>query len=331
MDICIEAVATHYSQKKVFIKDLAKNIELDTVYLERMGIDNIYEYEEGITTTEVAARAVRKALSKSNISAKSIDQVAYISEGINDYLYMDTSKSVIRNIEGRLDGPIYSNDYFRGSNGTIGFIKFIGNQVLSNPSINISVINTALIWKNHSNNRFIGMTFMGDSAGAVIIKKGNKHNRIVSMAFETLSNFNLVNGYKYGGNLYDLTKEVVQNRPFHFDILDTKHYLGLIRAIISSGIRVANKVLDNAGLIIEEVDYIGVAGFHQEYTDSLLNKLGSDANIINPLKTKGYLGSVGVIEILDSFINNFDIENGKRLLVIAIGIDVNVEAMIIQK
>ncbi|MCB5050632.1 hypothetical protein LGW56_08985 [Streptococcus mutans] len=48
-------------------------------------------------------------------------------------------------------------------------------------------------------------------------------------------------------------------------------------------------------------------------------------------RSKGYLGSLGSIDVLDSFINDDSIPYGSIMLVVSFGIDPNVEALIIRK
>ena len=43
----------------------------------------------------------------------------------------------------------------------------------------------------------------------------------------------------------------------------------------------------------EEIDYIGISGFHQKQRPYIWFPRGS---VINPLETMGYLGTVGVME-----------------------------------
>lgn len=329
--ISILATSTHYFPKKISIEELALKADKSLEWAKSTGIKEIHVTEKGIATTDVAALVSRKVLHKSNILAENVDQLAFISEGISDYLYMDTSKTVIKKIGGRIDGKIYSYDLQRGSNGTIGFIKLIGNQVLSNPFISTSLISSALIWGNHSNKRFLGETFLGDGAGALILKKDMGYNQVLSTALCSMSEYNMVSGFNYGGTEHDFTKEVVQSGEFFFNILDKNHLQGILNNVVFLAVSIGKSALSKAEMKIDNIDYIGISGFHKRYNDAILSEFGSDFRVINSLATKGYLGSVGVIDILDQFLNNDSIKSGNTMLVIAIGIDINVEAMVIRK
>lgn len=328
MKISIQAVATYYSPQKRSIKELSSNANKELAWGESTGIKEVHIAENGQTITGTAALAAKKALNKAKVSAEDIDQLVFISEGISDYIYMDTSKEIIRKIGGRTDGDIHSNDFFRGCNGTIGFIRFIGNQILSNPSITTSLISTSLMWERHSNNRLLGQTFLGDGAGALILNKDMGHNQVISTALASMSQYNKISGFKYGGTRHDFTDEVVKGEKFVFDILDESHLQGVLNNIVSFSIKVGEEALIKSGL---NIDYIGISGFNKYYNDIIREKLGCKAIEINSLETKGYLGTAGVIEILDRFLNDNSICKNSTLLVIAIGIDINVEAMVIRK
>ncbi len=136
MKICIGAVKTHYSKKVKTIKELAVDSGKSVDWAKCTGIKQVHVVDDGIITSEEATIVADELLKDANVNPKEIDQLVYISEGMGDYLYMDTSKTVIRNIGGRTDGVIYTYDICRESNGTIGAIKFAGNHMLTETSRN---------------------------------------------------------------------------------------------------------------------------------------------------------------------------------------------------
>ena len=110
--------------------------------------------------------------------------------------------------------------------------------------------------------------------------------------------------------------------------------------VVSFSINVGEDALTKAGMTIDDIDYIGISGFHQKYNDQILSEFKAKVDAINPLETmsvinsletKGYLGSLGVIEVLDQFLNDDNIRKNSTMLIIANGIDINVEAMVIRK
>ncbi|WP_432667347.1 3-oxoacyl-[acyl-carrier-protein] synthase III C-terminal domain-containing protein [Wukongibacter baidiensis] len=332
MLVSIQTVATHYPEEKRSIDELAFKTGKSLDWAKEIGIEEVHVSKSGIVTTDIAVSAAQKALHRVKIEPQNVDQLVWISEGINDYLYMDTSKTVIQKLGGRTDGLIHSYDFHRGSNGTIGFIKLIGNQVLSNPTIDTSLISSALLWENHSNRRFLGNTFLGDGAGAIILKEDLGYNQVLSTSQASISEYNMVTCFKHGGTLNNLSRESVQSGQFMFDILDESHLEGILDNVVHSSIKVAKNALSKADLTLDEIDYVGVAGFHQRYNDSILEEIKKPrAIVLDSLRTKGYLGSVGIIEVLDRFLNDESIEKGSTMLAIANGIDINVESMVIRK
>lgn len=331
MNIGIESIATYFPCKKYTMDDLKSNAGSTIDWADETGINELHVAEKHYATTDLAVMAAKEALDRADINPKKIDQVAFISEGISDYLYMDTAKTIIKKIGGRTDGLIYSYDLFRGSNGTIGLIKMVGNQIRGNPNITTSLLSTALLWEFNSLNRIMGRTFLGDGAGAIVLKDGLKHNQILSTYFASMSEYNLVTGFKYGGTRYSLTKEISQNNQFYFDILDEEHLKGVLDNIVRFSIMVGKNALEKIHMDMSCIDYVGISGFNKAYNDSILSEFVTNQKVINSLDSKGYLGSVGVIDVLEKFIHNPDIPVDSNMLLIAAGIDINVEAMIIQK
>lgn len=329
--ICISAVATHYSEKTYTIEQLIVNARMHEINAEMIGINQVHVTENGILTTSEATIAANKALQYAKIIPEKIDELVYISEGMGDYLYMDTSKSVLRNIQGRTDGEVYTYDICRGNNGTIGVIKMVANQLVGNKRISTALISSALLWENHSQDRWLGATFLGDGAGAIILQENIGNNEILSMACDSISECNLVSGFKYGGTKYDLPKEALKNGEFFYGILDEDHLQKVIDNVVSKCINVGYNALERAGLSLEDIDCIGIAGFSKKHNTEILHAFPRVDIVIDPLSEKGFLGTLGVIEIFDKFINDDSYEQGAIILIIANGIDSNVEAIIIRK
>lgn len=299
------------------------------------GIDEIFVQSEGTDTTDAAVLAAKKALGLAKIGAMEFDQLVWVSEGIGDYLYMDVSKTVIQKLGGRVDGTIHSYDFQRGSNGTIGFIRLVESAMLGDPTIGVSLICSALSWEHHSNHRLLGNTFLGDAAGALILARDRGQSRVLSTATASLAQFNMVTGYKYGGSINALSREAVQAGVFRFDILDYDHFQGILNEVAPLTAEMGRTALLRAGINLKQVDYVGLAGFHRHYNAQILeilcNNTRPDCVVLDSLRTTGYIGSVGVISVLEKFLNDEEVEKGATLLILAAGIDVNVESMVVRK
>lgn len=323
---------TYYPEAKRSMDKLSENSGQPLEWGKKTGIKEVHVAKAGEITTNLAIKSAKKALKSSSVDPMDLDQLIYISEGINDYLYMDTSKAIIQKLGGRTDGLMHSYDFQRGSNGTIGFIKLISNQVMGNPAIDTSIISSALIWENHSNNRYLRQTYLGDGSGAILLKKDLGSHRILSTSLTSMSEYNKVSGFKYGGTLHDITREVAQEQKLAFDILDDRHLQGIVDSIISASLTTTFRALSKADITLDEINYIGISGFQKEVNHSICQELYKPGmNVIDSLETKGYLGSVGVIEVLDKFLNDSSIKSGSTMLVVAIGVDINIESMIIRK
>lgn len=329
--ICISAVATHYSQKTYTIEQLIDKAKKYELNVEMLGINQVHVTENGMLTTGEATMAANKALQYANMHPEKIDELVYISEGMGDYLYMDTSKTVLRNIQGRTDEEVYTYDICRGNSGTIGVIKMVSNQLVSNKRISTALISSALLWENHSKDRWLGATFLGDGAGAIILQERKGHNEILSIECDSISDCNLVSGFKFGGTKYDLPKEALEKGEFYYGIMNDRHLQRVMENIVSKCINVGYKALEKVGLSLDDINCIGIAGFSKKFNEEILHAFSDVDKVIDPLSEKGFLGSVGVIEVLDKFINDDRYMQGAVMLAISNGIDSNVESIIIRK
>lgn len=327
----IQAIATSYPCSKSTITELALIAKIPLEQAKLTGIQSVHVAEPKTLTTDLAAEAAKKALQKTDVLPQQLDQLVFISEGIGDYLYMDASKTILKKIGGRDDGLIYASDYFRGSNGTVGILRVAGNQLKANPLINCSLVNTSLLWRNHSKNRVLGNTFMGDGAGALILQQDLDFNQILSTALYSMSEYNAVTAYLYGGTAYELPGEAVKTGKFVFDVINKEHLDGIINNVIPASVKVGTEALQKARMTIDDISYIGICGFNKEINEKIVAKFSESKRVIDPIAEKGYIGSLGVFEVLDQFINDDSIQSGETMMLIANGVDVNVEALIIRK
>ena len=121
MNISIDSAATFYPESLISADELAKMAGISTEEVLKKGVNSIHAAEKGTLTTDMAVKAVNEAIG--DIDPKSIDQLAFISEGVSDYLYMDPSKNILKKIGGRIEDLIYSSDYFRGNDGAHRYVR----------------------------------------------------------------------------------------------------------------------------------------------------------------------------------------------------------------
>ncbi len=326
--VCIKSVAVEIPNNQIGNLELISRIRVDQHIVNKTGIEKIYVANHGELTTEITTRAVKKSIV--DIEPKSIDEMVYISEGISDYLYMDTSKTILKNIGGRTDNVVYTYDIFAGNCGTIGIIQLIGNQLIYNRNVSTAVVASGLLWENHSQRRTLGATVLGDGAGSIVLQEGLGKNEILSIVRESMSEYNLVAGFKYGGTKYDLPKEALERGGFTYGILNVLHLSGVLEKIVELSEKAGWKAIEISGLSQYEIDCIGIAGFSKKINDDILNHF-EIARKIDMFTQGGFLGTVGSIRVLDAFINDGSYKNGDVMLVISNGIDCNVEAMVIRK
>ena len=141
----------------------------------------------------------------------------------------------------------------------------------------------------------------------------------------------MVSGFKFGGTKYDLPKEALKKGEFYYGIIDDKHLQRVKENIVTKCINIGYKVLEKAGLSLEDINCIGIAGFSKWFNEEIVHAFSGVDKVIDPLSEKGFLGSVGVIEVLDKFINDDRYMQGAVMLVISNGIDSNIESIIVRK
>lgn len=328
--IYIYSVGTFYPESSIKVDDFEKCRDVQLIG-QKAGIKSIKYPSIVDTVSEMGKAATENALRHKNLDAKTLDQLVFISEGISDYLYMDTSKTIIKKLNPEADGAIHANDFFKGFNGTMELIRLVYNQLESNTDIKYSAVCTSLNWKYHSKNFIIGNTILGNGAGTVILSDKGDKNEILTIESRNLSEFNTILGFKYGGSNEDITEDIIKNKLFNLEIINNDHFKGIQTLYQEVCLELIDLILNRVNIDINSIDYLGIAAPTHNIIDTLREIIPQNVNIISSLSQKGYLGSLGVIDLLDCFINNEEIKNNSLMLVLSIGLDPNIESFIIRK
>ncbi|HHU53506.1 MAG TPA: hypothetical protein GXZ43_05445 [Clostridiaceae bacterium] len=305
--------------------------ELDKSVFEKTGIEKVNIFDDEYTTSKAAICSAKDALKRIDMAASDLDQLIFQSEGMSDYLYMDSSKTIMLEIGGRECGNIYTYDFFRGNNGIIGTIYLINNQLTGNPEINYSMLCSSLLWTYHSKNRQLGDTYLGDGAGAVILSCRSGGSRVLGLSTLSFSQYNKITAFKIGGTVNDINVAGVKAGDFIYDILDYDHLASMREQIVTGSLKVISQALSESNLKMKDIDVIGILGFKKNYNAKILNEILEGQTVIDLLSKNGYLGSVGFFAVINEFLYNEKFSKGDILLLIMIGMDYRIEAMVVRK
>ncbi|MBP3325571.1 MAG: hypothetical protein J6L77_04015 [Coprococcus sp.] len=72
--------------------------------------------------------------------------------------------------------------------------------------------------------------------------------------------------------------------------------------------------MEKAGLSVDEIDCIGIAGFGKKDNDEILDEFAGIDLVIGPFSDKGFLGTTKVMEVLNTFMNSDGYSEGAIIL-----------------
>lgn len=329
-NILISAIGTYYPKETLDIQGLAQNSGQDASDAEKIGIRQVHAAPVGTSSTDMAREAWVSLCQHLETDPKTLDSVVWISEGVDDNIYMDGPKRFLKKINGRMDGYIHTYQVLGGSGGVVSSLRVVANQVIASPYVDKAAMVTAQNWTSHSPNRFLPPTYWGDGAGVVLIEKKEGARMILgtkSVTFE--ENHNAV-GIRYGGTQHPITQDTILNKKFVYDIMDEEMYIDALSQIKARTHEMVLGLLEETKLPAEAINHLGVAGFHQDYSGHIASQLGKSLSI-DPLAEKGYLGSLGIFEVISRFLSDPKIAPGETLLAINMSLDANVESILLKK
>lgn len=119
--VSILSVAVKFPLKIKTVEDILENTILFDEIIKNSGIESIMEASDQDTVISLGTVATKNALDNCGFDSQELNQLVFISEGISDYLYMDTSKTkeVIPYMMSQKFGRIINISSIAGERGVI--------------------------------------------------------------------------------------------------------------------------------------------------------------------------------------------------------------------
>lgn len=296
--------------------------------VEKLGIVEKSVPGEDDGTQEMGVRAAQDALQRTGVNPKDIDLILCMGEEWKEYP-LTTSGIYIQEQIGAQNA--WSIDVQQRCNTTVAAIKIACDMMTADPDIK-----TTMIVGGYRNGDFIDYTdpavsFMFNlaaGAGAIILQRGHKKNRILGTHIITDGSLARDAGVLLGG-----TKHPIENLPEEelakvrangnrtLRVFEPEHMKNRLNEVsMPNWYKCIDRALEKAGKTRADMGFLNVLHFKPSMYDALLKDLGLTREQSVYLDHYGHVGQVDAVIVMDEGEKQGKLKDGTLMVMIAAGI-----------
>ncbi len=309
-NVLMTSVGSCLPKKKISNNELSKFVDTSDEWIKkRSGIQNRYIVDKDEKTSDLATKAAKNALSKSNLGSNDIDLII-VATTTPDNTFPATAAKVQSN----LNSNAIAFDIQAVCAGFV-FALSIGVSMLKNNFgkncliIGADTMSNILDWKDRSTS-----VLFGDGAGAVLLQK-HIYDHKDYLNWGVLSNEIYTNGKLY--NLLYTSGGVSKSKTTGYIKMQGKEVFKHAVEKLSNSIKDA---LKKTKYEINDLDWLIPHQANQRIINSVADKIGFDkSKIISTVSEHGNTSAASIPLALDHAVKNNLVVNGNLLGFQAIG------------
>lgn len=305
----VRSVAGHLPERVLTNDDLARMVDTNDEWIrERTGIRKRHIAADGETTSDLAAEAARKALSKAGLTANDIDLIV-VATATPDFTFPATA-TVVQNKLGITRGAAF--DVQAVCAGFVYALATADNFLVRGQFeralvIGAETFSRIIDWSDRST-----CVLFGDGAGAVVLERQPK----VGAGDKGVKSVHLRSDGRYRDLLYvdggpSTTKSVGHLRMIGNQVF--KHAVGKISESVRAAAAAAN-------IAINDVDWFVPHQANQRILSAVAEKLGLDEEkVVSTVAEHGNTSAASVPLALAVAVDDGRVKSGDLVLIEAIG------------
>ncbi|MGM0396091.1 MAG: beta-ketoacyl-ACP synthase III [Bacillota bacterium] len=313
ISVGITGVGSYLPENVMTNDDLAKIVDTSNEWIvSRTGIEERRIADKDQVTSDLSTIAAWNALKDAAIEPEELDLII-VATATPDYIFPSTAAMVQKNIGANKAAAF---DISVGCSGFVYGLVTGANFISSGMYKKVLIIGAETLskvvdWEDRNT-----CVLFGDGAGACVLEPCDESFGILSseLGSDGVKGDALI--IPAGGSRYPATEETVKNK-LHTIKMDGKEVFKFaVRVMEQSSLR----VLESAGLLKEELDFMISHQANSRIIDAAMKKLGlsKDKTHIN-LTKYGNTSAASVPVALDEAVKSNLIKKGDNLLLIAFG------------
>jgi 3-oxoacyl-[acyl-carrier-protein] synthase-3 len=272
-------------------------------------------------TNAMALWAAQDALAQTDLDPSEIDVVLCTTEEWKEYPLWTAGIKLAYDRGARRAWAI---DVQMRCGTTIGALKLAQALMLSDPHVNTVLIaggyrNGDLV--DYANPRTRFMINLSAGGGALLLRKGQRRNRLLGSALIVDGAFSLDVIVPAGGTVEPLTPEALAARRNYIDVPDPEGMKSRLDAVsLQNFLRVIDDALAASGHTRRDIDFLNVLHMKRSAHDQVLRELGLHEEQSYYLSDYGHLGQQDQALIIQKGLETGRLKDGDLMVMVAAGI-----------
>jgi len=287
---------------------LAKIVETSDEWITtRTGIKSRY-ISNGISTTDLAVEAAKKAMAEANISAKDIDMI--IVATLTPDLFMPSAACMVQIELGAINATAF--DIGAACSGFVYASKIATNAIRCGTEkivlvIGAEVLSKVVDWKDRNT-----CVLFGDGAGAVVYEATDV-NKVLSIYTQSAGNINALS--LDGFPVKNCFTEAAEPKTESYIKMDGREVYKFAIAVVPLCIE---KVLENTEFTVADVDHFILHQANERILDTAAKKINIDkSKFFKNLDKYGNTSAASIPIALDEAKANF--KAGDKIIMVGFG------------
>lgn len=325
--VCMDGFSVYIPNKKVSIWDIEIEEEMRKKAIQRNGMKYTYNSVHE-SCADMALKATRQAMKETNVDAKSIDYIIYVSGAEKDYCSWSASAWIQNELEAY---NAIAYDLYQGCNSTLMAIEAAVNHFKASDKIEYILITGADKLSAQIKNGFLGGIMMGDAGEAILLKRDTLQFSILTTAFCTDGRFSEMT-YALGGASSRIDEDALRKGSHYYQPRDTSQFDLLKKVCIKNYLKVIKQCLDKNKMTIDDINYMVFPNTSKELYEQILDSIEQHASksSLSEVEKYGHLGCVDGINNLKLAFQEGKINKGDNVILTSMGAGLSWGAVLLQ-
>jgi 3-oxoacyl-[acyl-carrier-protein] synthase-3 len=328
----IGAVGCYIPENTVSSDEIARQAGIPVqVLTEKIGMHKKPVAGSTEQPSDMVLAASRIALEKAHTKPDELDFIIYCGSAPQDYLLWSAGAKLQHSLGAR-NG--FAFELTNGCNGLNLGMKVGWDMLLQNPSYRHALIASADKYSpfiDYTIQEDASLFHIADAAAAVVLRKGEPSNRIVSYHQMTDGSYSDYVKIKNGGAMYPYSRQEdhgkqtfsVENAKELSNILTEIYHKNYVASILSA--------LEQSGHTVEDVDFLFTNQVKASTMAAVLDSLGvPPSKTFKSIEDYGHMGTVDTLFALSSSLEAGKISPGSLVVLASSAIGFSWAAMVLQ-
>jgi 3-oxoacyl-[acyl-carrier-protein] synthase-3 len=318
----IVAVGTYVPSSSISAGEIARRAGLpESVVVQKFGLERKPVPGPRDHTNAMALWAAQDALERGGVSPDEIDVVLCTTEEWKEYPLWTAGIKLAHDLGARRAWAI---DVQMRCGTTIAALQLARGLMAADPAVNTVLIaggyrNGDLV--DYANPRSRFMINLSCGGGALILRKGQRRNRLLGVSVIADGAFSLDVIVPVGGTVEPLTAEALEQGRFHLDVPDPE---GMKRRLdpvsMANFLSVADEALAKSGKGRADIGYLNLLHMKRSAHDYVLGALGLREEQSCYLSDLGHAGQQDQMLSIRRGLETGRLRDGDLMLMVAAGI-----------